>query len=89
MLNDFLENNVRNKLCIISILHLKHSVSLKELSLELDLSISGLNSVINELNFELREIAEISKTSSSFKLYTSCNLQGFNHIAVLTFLNYE
>lgn len=70
MLNDFLENNVRNKLCIISILHLKHSVSLKELSQELDLSISGLNSVINELNFELREIAEISKTSSSFKLYT-------------------
>lgn len=68
MLNDFLETNIQNKLHIISILHLKHSISLKELSHELDLSISGMNSMINELNFELRELAEIHKGASSLKL---------------------
>lgn len=68
MLNDFLETNIQNKLHIISILHLKHSISLKELSHELDLSVSGMNSIINELNLELREIAEISKGPSSLKL---------------------
>lgn len=50
MLNDFLENNVQNKLHIISILHLKRSISLKELRHELNLSTSGINSVMNELS---------------------------------------
>lgn len=69
MLNDFLENNVQNKLHIISILHLKRSISLKELRHELNLSTSGINSVINELNSELRNLAGIHKSSACFKLF--------------------
>lgn len=69
MLNDFLENNVQNKLHIISILHLKRSISLKELRHELNLSTPGINSVINELNSELRNLAGIHKSSACFKLF--------------------
>lgn len=69
MLNDFLENNVQNKLHIISILHLKRSISLKELSHELNLSTSGINSIMNELNSELRNLAGIHKSSACFKLF--------------------
>lgn len=67
MLSDFLENNIENKIHILSILHAKNCVALKEMMEELGLSASAINATVGELNFDLKGIAEIQKVSSTFQ----------------------
>ncbi len=68
MLNNFLENNVQKKLHVFSILHICRSISLKNLSKEVKISPASIIMLIDELNFDLQGIAEISKTSTTIAL---------------------
>ena len=64
MLDYFLEHNVQKKLHIFSILHINHSISVKELAKEVNISSSTITTLIDELNFDLEGIAEISKDNA-------------------------
>lgn len=65
MLDYFLENNVQKKLHIFSILHINHSISTKELAKEVNISSSSVSTMVDDLNFDLEGIAEISKSATS------------------------
>lgn len=71
MLDYFLENNVQKKLHIFSILHINHSSSVKDLAKEISVSSSTITTLIDDLNFDLEGIAEISKNSAiiTIKVY--------------------
>lgn len=77
MLNNFLENNVQKKLHVFSILHICRSISLKNLSKEVKISPASIIMLIDELNFDLQGIAEISKTSATIKLKICENVSFF------------
>ena len=64
MLDYFLEHNVQKKLHIFSIHHINHSISVKELAKEVNISSSTITTLIDELNFDLEGIAEISKDNA-------------------------
>ena len=59
MLDHFLEKNVQKKLHIFSILHVNHSISIKELAKKVNISPSSIATMIDDLNFDLEGIAEI------------------------------
>lgn len=71
MLDYFLENTVQKKLHIFSILHVSHSISIKELSQKVKISPASIATMIDDLNFDLEGIAEISKnaTTIAIKIY--------------------
>lgn len=71
MLDYFLENTVQKKLHIFSILHVSHSISIKELSQKVKISPASITTMIDDLNFDLEGIAEISKnaTTIAIKIY--------------------
>ncbi len=69
MLDNFLENNVQKKLHIFSILHVSHSVSIKNLSQEVKISAAGITALIHDLNLDLQGLAEISKTSAKIDIH--------------------
>lgn len=69
MLDNFLENNVQKKLHIFSILHVSHSVSIKNLSQEVKISAAGITALIHDLNLDLQGLAEISKTSTKIDIH--------------------
>ncbi|MSS63737.1 helix-turn-helix domain-containing protein [Velocimicrobium porci] len=64
MLHDFLEKNIQNKLNILYVIHARKFTTRKELNELLHLSVSGINSLISEINIEIKELATISKNSS-------------------------
>lgn len=68
MLDNFLESNVQRKLHILSILHMNDSISVKKLSKEVKISPAGLSALIDDLNFDLKGIAEISKNATSIEI---------------------
>lgn len=68
MLDNFLENNVQRKLHIFSILHISHSISVKELSKEVKISPASISVLIDDLNFDLEGIAEISKNATTIEM---------------------
>lgn len=68
MLDYFLENTVQKKLHIFSILHVNHSISIKELAKEVNISPSSIATMIDELNFDLEGLAAISKNAAMIKI---------------------
>lgn len=68
MLDKYLETDVQNKLYILSIFHLRHTVTLKELTRALNLSASTVYATINVLNYEFRDMAEIQNSNAVFHL---------------------
>lgn len=68
MLDDYLEINIQNKLKLFTILHTTSSISIKELSYSLKLGYSGIETLVNELNLDFKDLAVIEKKSSNFSL---------------------
>lgn len=68
MLDYFWENTVQKKLHIFSILHVNHSISIKELAKEVNISPSSIATMIDELNFDLEGLAAISKNAAMIKI---------------------
>ena len=59
MLHDYLEKPIRNKLNILYVLHTRNSVTSRELSEILHLSMAGITLLITEINAEIINHAEI------------------------------
>ncbi|EJT6492963.1 helix-turn-helix domain-containing protein [Clostridium perfringens] len=78
MLDNFLETNIQNKLKLFSILHLDKTVSIKQLCHSLRLSVSGINSIVDELNWNFQGLAEIKKNSSFFSLFVNYDVNFFH-----------
>ena len=68
MLDHFLEKNVQKKLHIFSILHVNHSISIKELAKKVNISPSSIATMIDDLNFDLEGIAEILKNTTFIQI---------------------
>lgn len=77
MLDSFLETNIQNKLKFFSILHSQSSVSVKELTKTLKLSLSGITSLVDELNSDFQGIAEVERKLSRFSLSIYENINFF------------
>lgn len=68
MLHDFLEKNIQNKLNILYVMHARKFTSAKELKDLLNLSLSGIHSLIAEINSEIAGYGSIDKTASTLCL---------------------
>lgn len=68
MLDKYLETDVQNKLYILSILHLRQTVTLKELTRALNLSASTVYATIHVLNYEFQGVAAIENHNAVFHL---------------------
>lgn len=68
MLDYFLESNIQKKLHVFSILHVSHSLSIKTLSKKVGISSSSVASIIDDLNFDLEGIAEITKNATNIAI---------------------
>lgn len=69
MLHDYLEKSIRNKLNILYVLHTRNSITNRELSKILNLSITGINMLVAEINGEIGNDAEIIKDMSNLSIY--------------------
>lgn len=82
MLHDYLEKSVQNKLNILYVIHTRGSVSGRQLSEILDLSMSGVALLVNEINTQLKGYASIVNTASNLSLQyqNNSNLTSLVHI---------
>lgn len=68
MLDNYLENNIKKKLHIFSVLQLRKTISIKELSKIVKISPSSILGFLDELNFDFQGLAEINKKASNFQI---------------------
>lgn len=69
MINDYLENNIKNKLKIFTILYTKTVTSTTELIDNTQLSYKNVINLVTELNNDFQGIAEIQRCSSTLTFY--------------------
>ncbi|WP_461813228.1 helix-turn-helix domain-containing protein [Faecalimonas sp.] len=82
MLDSFLETNIQHKLKIINTMYLQNTISNNELCSTLNLSLSRVDIIIDELNNDFENIFKISKGKNyySLALDTHCNLKSLIHL---------
>lgn len=82
MLHDFLEKNIQNKLNILYVMHTRKFSSVRELNELLNLSNSGIHSLIAEINLEIRGYGSIDRNASSLQLifYKTSNISTLVHL---------
>ena len=69
MLHDYLEKSIRNKLNILYVVHTRNYITSRELSEILNLSMTGINMLVSEINAEIGSHAEIINTMSNLSIY--------------------
>ncbi|MDY5483255.1 MAG: helix-turn-helix domain-containing protein [Clostridium sp.] len=82
MLHDYLEKPIRNKLNILYVIHTRNSVTSRELSEILHLSMAGITLLITEINAEIINHAEIVNAMSNLSIHykKDNNLTSLVHI---------
>ena len=68
MIDKYLENNVQKKINLFSILNIKQSINIHELREDSNLSTFSINSLIEELKYDIQGLAEIIYTQSTIEL---------------------
>lgn len=68
MIDKYLENNVQKKINLFSILNIKQSINIHELKEDSNLSTFSINSLIEELRYDIQGLAEIIYNQSTIEL---------------------
>ncbi len=68
MIDKYLENNVQKKINLFSILNIKQIIDIHELKDDSNLSTFSINSLIEELKYDIQGLAEIIYTQSTVEL---------------------
>ncbi len=68
MLHDYLEKPIRNKLNILYVIHTRNYITGRELSEILNLSVTGINILVSEINAEIESHAKIINTMSNLSI---------------------
>lgn len=68
MIDKYLENNVQKKINLFSILNIKQIIDIHELKDDSNLSTFSINSLIEELKYDIQGLAEIVYTQSTIEL---------------------
>ncbi|MDO4452560.1 helix-turn-helix domain-containing protein [Faecalimonas sp.] len=68
MLDYYIEKNIQNKLELLNIFYADRNITMTDLQISFPLSLTGINTLIDELNMDFIGLAEIKKQSSYFSL---------------------